>query len=177
FEKEYMSDDSSESDNDSVSSSQIRQDFSHILDEFIEKYEVTRNSVSKKEPIDDKLEQEEMNQSLLHDRHKVEDVINHRKLNKTNKDGEEFVEIESERSVRKRQPWDCQSILSTYSNLENHPTLIREKPRRKIKIDKQTGLPIQEQESDDEKSPNNEKDVEDKEDNEAGIKEENDQTR
>lgn len=30
------------------------------------------------------------------------------------------------------QQWDCESILSTYSNLYNHPTLIKEPPRQKV---------------------------------------------
>ncbi len=29
--------------------------------------------------------------------------------------------------------WDCESILSTYSNLYNHPTLIKEAPRSHLK--------------------------------------------
>ncbi|KAI6239439.1 Protein LTV1-like protein [Aphelenchoides fujianensis] len=31
----------------------------------------------------------------------------------------------------KRARWDCESIVSTYSNLYNHPTVIREEPKRK----------------------------------------------
>ncbi|KAJ3558999.1 hypothetical protein NM688_g603 [Phlebia brevispora] len=41
--------------------------------------------------------------------------------------------------------WDCETILSTYSNLENHPRLIRArrtKPVAKIELDPKTGLPI-----------------------------------
>ncbi|EKM61453.1 uncharacterized protein PHACADRAFT_85106 [Phanerochaete carnosa HHB-10118-sp] len=40
--------------------------------------------------------------------------------------------------------WDCETILSTYSNLENHPRLIRArqtKPVPKIQLDPKTGLP------------------------------------
>ncbi|CAG8528617.1 13545_t:CDS:2 [Acaulospora morrowiae] len=153
-EKEYMSDDDSESDDDSVSSLQIRQDFSNILDEFIGKYEVTRHSVFRKGPADDALEE---NQKLS-DQYEVDSIVDRNKSHKPNKD-EELVTIESEQSVRKRQAWDCQSILSTYSNLENHPALIREKPSKKIEINQQTGLPIQERKSDEEKSPDNEEDI------------------
>ncbi len=32
--------------------------------------------------------------------------------------------------------------LGTYSNLENHPILIREKPCQKIDINQKTGLPV-----------------------------------
>nr|CAG4642616.1 EOG090X08PQ [Evadne anonyx] len=36
--------------------------------------------------------------------------------------------------------WDCESILSTYSNLYNHPKLISE-PSKKIQVDPKTGIP------------------------------------
>ncbi len=32
-------------------------------------------------------------------------------------------------AVAEQQKWDCESILSTYSNLYNHPTLIKDNPR------------------------------------------------
>lgn len=44
-----------------------------------------------------------------------------------------------------KEKWDCESIISTYSNLENHPTLIREEPKKKkktIQLSKKTGIPI-----------------------------------
>ncbi|XP_012271143.1 protein LTV1 homolog [Orussus abietinus] len=44
--------------------------------------------------------------------------------------------------AREKDKWDCQSILSTYSNIYNHPKLISEtKPSGKIKIDPKTGIP------------------------------------
>jgi protein LTV1 len=44
---------------------------------------------------------------------------------------------------RKRETWDVQSIISTYSNLENHPSLISDKgPKKKIRIDPKTGMPV-----------------------------------
>lgn len=36
--------------------------------------------------------------------------------------GEEFVDME----VKEKKKWDCESILSTYSNIYNHPKLIVE---------------------------------------------------
>jgi protein LTV1 len=55
---------------------------------------------------------------------------------------------------RTRNPWDCESILSTYSNLDNNPAVIRPKTRRnkakpasvapaRIELSSKTGLPIQ----------------------------------
>ncbi|KAM3955834.1 LTV1 ribosome biogenesis factor [Aphomia sociella] len=45
--------------------------------------------------------------------------------------------------VEPKEKWDCETILSTYSNLYNHPKLIEEpKKPKKIKINAKTGLPI-----------------------------------
>lgn len=54
---------------------------------------------------------------------------------------EEMVELEVSDDEEKK--WDCQSILSTYSNLYNHPKLIVEpsKNKGKIEIDSKTGVP------------------------------------
>ncbi|KAI9596280.1 Low temperature viability protein-domain-containing protein [Syncephalis fuscata] len=42
---------------------------------------------------------------------------------------------------KERDAWDCESILSTYSNLENHPGLIQEVNRR-IRLSRKSGMPI-----------------------------------
>ncbi|KAK3749693.1 hypothetical protein QZH41_014975 [Actinostola sp. cb2023] len=45
--------------------------------------------------------------------------------------------------VAPKEQWDCESILSTYSNLYNHPTLIKEMPKVKpIKLSSKTGIPL-----------------------------------
>jgi len=38
--------------------------------------------------------------------------------------------------------WDCESIISTYSNIYNHPAIIRDPPIHKIQINPKTGVPI-----------------------------------
>jgi len=39
--------------------------------------------------------------------------------------------------------WDCESIISTYSNIYNHPALIKDDPPiQKIRINPKTGIPI-----------------------------------
>lgn len=60
---------------------------------------------------------------------------------------EEIVELEvsddGEDGERKKK-WDCESILSTYSNIYNHPKLIEvpsKKKLAKIQVDYKTGLP------------------------------------
>lgn len=55
---------------------------------------------------------------------------------------EEMVELEVEDDSPEKK-WDCESVLSTYSNAYNHPKLIAE-PRRnrsKIEINPKTGVP------------------------------------
>lgn len=53
---------------------------------------------------------------------------------------EELVEVEIE---PKKEKWDCESILSTYSNLYNHPKVIDEPRKNKIKINRKTGVPLE----------------------------------
>lgn len=48
---------------------------------------------------------------------------------------EELVEVVTEKR------WDCESILSTYSNIYNHPKLIEEPRRQRIRINAKTGVP------------------------------------
>lgn len=65
-----------------------------------------------------------------------------KKLATDNASDDELVEIEIEAADKKK--WDCESILSTYSNIYNHPKMIDE-PRRnsmKIKINPKTGVPL-----------------------------------
>lgn len=42
-----------------------------------------------------------------------------------------------------KEKWDCESILSTYSTLYNHPRTITDPPRRKkIAVNPRTGIPV-----------------------------------
>ncbi|XP_007947009.1 protein LTV1 homolog [Orycteropus afer afer] len=42
-----------------------------------------------------------------------------------------------------KEKWDCESICSTYSNLYNHPQLIKDQPKPKpIQISSKTGIPL-----------------------------------
>ena len=43
---------------------------------------------------------------------------------------------------RDDEKWDCESVLSTYSNIYNHPKLIAQLPRKQIRLSKKTGLPL-----------------------------------
>lgn len=63
-----------------------------------------------------------------------------------------FIDGKSYYSAKERNPWDCESILSTYSNLDNNPAMIVTQSRRnkkkknkvmeKIILSSKTGLPI-----------------------------------
>lgn len=73
-----------------------------------------------------------------------------------------FIDGKSYFSERMRNPWDCESILSTYSNLDNNPTTIGNNSRRRrrkqkknqksdiatldehqtIRLSEKTGLPL-----------------------------------
>ncbi|KAL3776158.1 hypothetical protein ACHAW5_005696 [Stephanodiscus triporus] len=46
---------------------------------------------------------------------------------------EVFIDGKSYFSVTSRNPWDCESILSTYSNLDNNPVIIGRSERRRKK--------------------------------------------
>lgn len=40
------------------------------------------------------------------------------------------------------EKWDCETVLTTYSNIYNHPKLITQIPTNKIRLSKKTGLPL-----------------------------------
>jgi len=50
----------------------------------------------------------------------------------------EIIELKDE---EKGEKWDCESILSTYSTLYNHPKLISEPKNNKIQLSSKTGMP------------------------------------
>jgi protein LTV1 len=59
-------------------------------------------------------------------------------------DEEETEEIELQAGMGKNDydsRWDCESVLSTYSTLYNHPKLICESQPRKLRINPKTGVP------------------------------------
>nr|CAG4637137.1 EOG090X08PQ [Ceriodaphnia reticulata]SVE73027.1 EOG090X08PQ [Ceriodaphnia reticulata] len=71
-------------------------------------------------------------------RGEVEDAVE-RYLDKY--DSEEDDSSSSEEGEPERK-WDCESILSTYSNIYNHPQLISEPRSSKIKVCPRTGVPL-----------------------------------
>ncbi|CAK1543476.1 unnamed protein product [Leptosia nina] len=70
---------------------------------------------------------------------KEKEIARLRRLQEIEEESEDDLETVE---VEPKDKWDCETILSTYSNLYNHPKLIEEpKKSRKIKINTKTGLP------------------------------------
>ncbi|XP_012579228.1 PREDICTED: protein LTV1 homolog [Condylura cristata] len=58
-------------------------------------------------------------------------------------DGSEEEEIVTVVLEESKEKWDCESICSTYSNLYNHPQLIKYQPKPKqIQLSSKTGIPL-----------------------------------
>lgn len=117
-----------------------RADFDSILDDFLDKYEIVGRKMKPKLEGDTSGEKlDTLRQSLGAIRLSEEDEED---KPKSRKDQVDHVDI-WERPVKQRETWDCQTVLSTYSNLENHPAMIsdRGKPKKKIVINPKTGMP------------------------------------
>ncbi|KAI8433067.1 hypothetical protein MSG28_013925 [Choristoneura fumiferana] len=70
---------------------------------------------------------------------KQREIARMRRLQEIDEESEEELETVE---VAPQEKWDCETILSTYSNLYNHPKLIEE-PRKpgKILVNPRTGVP------------------------------------
>ncbi|XP_023347962.1 protein LTV1 homolog [Eurytemora carolleeae] len=60
-------------------------------------------------------------------------------LQEESEDADDLIALQLE-ELNPKERWDCESILSTYSNLYNHPKLISER-RNIIQLSSKTGLP------------------------------------
>lgn len=60
----------------------------------------------------------------------------------TDEDNEDLVPLEIPQDSKQR--WDCESVVSTYSNLYNRPKIIAEPAvQKKIRISRKTGIPLE----------------------------------
>ncbi|KAJ3869195.1 Low temperature viability protein-domain-containing protein [Lentinula novae-zelandiae] len=116
-----------------------REDFGSMMDEFLNDYEILGRKMKPKLDGDTGAEKlDTLRRAMGQDeriRGSLADAEDH-----DNDDDNEFLRIDEEKKDR----WDCETILTTYSNLENHPRLIRvrhSKPVPKICLDPKTGLP------------------------------------
>ncbi|KAG0139411.1 hypothetical protein CROQUDRAFT_460504 [Cronartium quercuum f. sp. fusiforme G11] len=173
IEKEYASsDEDSGSESDDSTQTAIphhthpqREDFDRIMDDFLEKFEILGGKMKPvlegKTPLEklatmrkellisetsDDIERQLMKERIL----LRLDEEEKRELNRP-KSMTEAVEFDS--AEDRRDKWDCESILSTYSNVENHPRVIRicdtigigKRPNKvdtKVEIDRLTGFPV-----------------------------------
>ncbi|PCH34127.1 Low temperature viability protein [Wolfiporia cocos MD-104 SS10] len=138
IQKEYESDEdeAETSDNDDEAPELItsREDFDAIMNDFLDNYEIVGGKMRRVlagETATEKLDTIRKSLGAVHLR---EDDDDEKDLM--------FMPLDVD---EKQERWDCETILTTYSNLENHPRLIRarqEKPIPKIRLDPKTGMPI-----------------------------------
>lgn len=167
FEEEYASDKDDEDDEDEDSNSvtsapelvNTRDDFEAVMDEFLAQEQVGKKLQQKigNTPME---RLNTMRRALVDDADENEALARREALlNRLDDDGAPIpmpVDLDE-----RKERWDCETILSTYSmplrdqvnliailatysNLENHPRLLRlTQPRaaKKIRLDPRTGLP------------------------------------
>ncbi|XP_073527465.1 protein LTV1 homolog [Phyllobates terribilis] len=74
---------------------------------------------------------------------KLKDLEHKPDLDLIEEDEEEKEEMQTVVIEEPREKWDCESIISTYSNLYNHPQIIKDPPKAKlIKVSTKTGIPL-----------------------------------
>ncbi|KAJ2206153.1 Protein ltv1 [Coemansia sp. RSA 518] len=57
-------------------------------------------------------------------------------------DEQDAAEVAAMFQPKERTAWDCQSILSTYSTLDNHPATIHEARAPRIRVSRKSGFPV-----------------------------------
>ncbi|KAM3930808.1 protein LTV1 homolog isoform 2-T2 [Leptodactylus fuscus] len=74
---------------------------------------------------------------------KLKDLVHKPELDLIEEDEEDKEEMQTLVIEEPGEKWDCESILSTYSNLYNHPQIIKDPPKAKpIKVSAKTGIPL-----------------------------------
>ncbi|KAF4604774.1 hypothetical protein EYR40_003556 [Pleurotus pulmonarius] len=146
-------DDGSESESDSSAAPELltsRTDFDAMMDDFLDNYEVLGRKAKPKLEGDTGAEKLNTLRQALGQDERV-------RITQTGDSDEDEDEDEDEEAIlasfgkeedTKEDRWDCETILSTYSNLENHPRLIRARdanPVVKIRLDPRTGFPMVEE--------------------------------
>ncbi|KAF5352440.1 hypothetical protein D9756_005840 [Leucocoprinus leucothites] len=143
MEKEYDREETVEeppaSDEDTDEAPELitsREDFDLMVNEFLHDYEILgrkmKPTLQGGTPID-KLDT--IRRALGQD--------NRVRVNED--DDDEVQDFMSLEDMPKEDRWDCETILTTYSNLENHPRIIRvNSPKNvpKISVDPKTGFPL-----------------------------------
>ncbi|KAF8584673.1 LTV-domain-containing protein [Ramaria rubella] len=116
-----------------------REDFEAIMDDFLENYELVGKRMRLVLPGDTPAEKLDT----------IRRALGGMRINPSAEDEEDDADIPMPHDIdEKVDRWDCETILTTYTNLENHPRLIRARDDRsvlKIRLDPRTGLPSVEQ--------------------------------
>ncbi|KAJ2726119.1 Protein ltv1 [Coemansia sp. Benny D115] len=170
-DEDYMGDGTGES----VST---RPDFENVLDEFLNEYELTGKKMQvvleggtgqgkldtvREALLDANVTPEESRRAVLATGLKMFAEDNMRTREEDDKELEAMLLQKEERT-----PWDCQTILTTYSTLDNHPSTIYEARTPRIRVSRKTGFPVVENNGEEEK----EKEKENENENENGTQEE-----
>ncbi|KAG0273686.1 hypothetical protein BGZ95_010508 [Linnemannia exigua] len=150
-EREYESDsDDDEDEGTDFKGEELRKDFDSILDDFLDKFEIVGSKmVPRLEGATSENKLSTIRNALLVDEGEEErslaTTVGGTRRPKKNLDDDMATELQTDfrsRAERMRDNWDVQTILSTYSNLDNHPGMIKEQRRRRIHIDPKTGMPV-----------------------------------
>ncbi|KAG2076802.1 cytoplasmic protein [Suillus decipiens] len=151
MEKEYGSGEGEEveEENDDLSSElsdeapelvTSREDFEAMMDDFMDNYELLGRKLKPVLPGDSGTEKLNTLRQAMGQDERV-------RIRSADDDEDE---VDDDRlfagynAAEKEDTWDCETVLTTYSNLENHPRVIRaraSKPVPKITLDPKTGLP------------------------------------
>ncbi|KAK4046019.1 Protein ltv1 [Microbotryomycetes sp. JL201] len=137
-----------------------RQDLNEIFDEFLSRYEVlggkmkpildaapgTQGSMGKLEALRQELPKLDIDnddpEAVEKRREKDQILAAVRRQQKEDRRRTDRIDIEH---VKPKERWDCETVLSTYSNVSNHPRMLRMRdlgPRpAQIKIDR-SGFPV-----------------------------------
>ncbi|KAJ2005748.1 Protein ltv1 [Coemansia thaxteri] len=130
-----------------------RADFENVMNDFLDNYELAGKKMHtvveggtgvgklgtvRDAFLDDTKTKEENKQTLLTTGQRLAEEAN----GKSKKQEDE--ELNQYFTRKERTPWDCQTILTTYSTLDNHPATIYEKKTPQIKVNRRTGFPMAE---------------------------------
>ncbi|KAG0707564.1 Low temperature viability protein-domain-containing protein [Suillus ampliporus] len=119
-----------------------REDFEAMMDDFMDNYELLGRKLKPVLPGDSGPEKLNTLRRAMGQDERVRI--------KSADDDDDEEELDDERLfagynvTEKEDRWDCETVLTTFSNLENHPRVIRartSKPVPIIKLDPKTGLP------------------------------------
>ncbi|THH30628.1 hypothetical protein EUX98_g3546 [Antrodiella citrinella] len=143
IQKAYDSDDDEDEDDDDDESDTdsapelitTREDFDSMMNEFLDKFEVLGGKMRPVLAGDTPIEK------LNTFRKALGEAVIRERTDEEDNDDDILMPLDVD---DKADRWDCETILSTYSNLENHPRVIRARDQNRvprIRLDPKTGLP------------------------------------